>query len=201
MTTKIISGFASGAVLSVPQKGVRPTSSMVRQAIFSSLSTLVDFTTSQVLDLYAGAGSLGIEAVSRGAREITFVDSSSQSIECIKANLQKVLKIQEAQNPQNSQNQINLKIIKKDINAFFDSHTQDSKLIDVRKFKIIFADPPYTQTDEKRTQLIQKALSLLHDGGIFILELDKRSNIDQRFAQSILKRKTYGDTQIIFFVN
>ena len=76
--TRIISGFAGSLPLTVPRSGTRPTSDRVREAIFSSLEARNEIDGARVLDLYAGSGSLGLEAASRGAadRKSTRLNSS-----------------------------------------------------------------------------------------------------------------------------
>src|SRR5260221_10662088 len=84
---RVISGSAGGLALSVPDQVARPTMDKVRSAIFSSLGDAVP--GARVLDLFAGSGSLGIEALSRGAESAVFVDDARHSAECILRNLRK----------------------------------------------------------------------------------------------------------------
>ncbi|MBW8767723.1 MAG: RsmD family RNA methyltransferase, partial [Geodermatophilales bacterium] len=72
--TRLISGVAGGRRLTVPTSGVRPTGDRAREGLFNSLGTLVDLEGAAVLDLYAGSGALGLEALSRGARTVVFVE-------------------------------------------------------------------------------------------------------------------------------
>src|SRR6266487_6549424 len=82
---RVIAGNAGGLRLAVPKRGVRPTMDRVKAAIFSSLGgALID---ARVLDLFAGSGALGIEALSRGASSVLFVEEDRQSIEIIEKNL------------------------------------------------------------------------------------------------------------------
>ncbi len=82
---RVIAGSAGGINLDVPKKGVRPTMDRVKAAIFSSLGEMV--IGARVLDLFAGSGGLGIEALSRGASTAVFIDSDRRSIEVIERNL------------------------------------------------------------------------------------------------------------------
>src|SRR5215831_18458706 len=84
---RIISGFAGGIPLRTPSHDVRPTMDMVREAIFSSLGDRV--VGARVLDLFAGSGAFGIEALSRGAAEAVFVDNHPKAITTIQNNLRK----------------------------------------------------------------------------------------------------------------
>ena len=87
---RVVAGKAGGMRLSAP-KGVdiRPTSDRVKEAVFNSLHSRSAIEGAEVLDLFAGTGPLGIEALSRGAKKATFVDESSESLELVKENLKK----------------------------------------------------------------------------------------------------------------
>jgi 16S rRNA (guanine966-N2)-methyltransferase len=85
--TRIIAGLAGGRRLKVPPAGVRPTGDRAREGLFNSLSTLLDLEGAVVLDLYAGSGALGLEALSRGAAAVTFVESSPKVLPVLEANL------------------------------------------------------------------------------------------------------------------
>lgn len=85
--TRIISGRAGGRRLKVPDAGTRPTSDRVRESLFSSLQSAFDFDGARVLDLYAGSGALGLEALSRGAAEAVLVDSAPGAQRVLQANL------------------------------------------------------------------------------------------------------------------
>jgi 16S rRNA (guanine966-N2)-methyltransferase len=85
--TRLISGVAGGRRLRVPPAGVRPTGDRAREGLFNSLSTLLDLEGATVLDLYAGSGALGLEALSRGAAQVVFVESGSRVLPVLRANL------------------------------------------------------------------------------------------------------------------
>src|SRR5256885_5888645 len=84
---RVIAGRAGGIQLVAPKAGVRPTMDRVKAAIFSSLGEMV--IGARILDLFAGTGALGIEALSRGAESVLFVDDNRQSIAAIEKNLEK----------------------------------------------------------------------------------------------------------------
>jgi 16S rRNA (guanine966-N2)-methyltransferase len=88
--TRLISGVAGGRRLKVPRSGVRPTGDRAREALFNSLGSLLELRGSTVLDLYAGSGALGLEALSRGAASVVFVESSPGVLPVLKANLASV---------------------------------------------------------------------------------------------------------------
>ncbi|TFV89049.1 16S rRNA (guanine(966)-N(2))-methyltransferase RsmD [Blastococcus sp. CT_GayMR16] len=85
--TRLISGVAGGRRLKVPRAGVRPTGDRAREALFNSMKALLDLRGAAVLDLYAGSGALGLEALSRGAGTVVFVESSQGVLPVLKENL------------------------------------------------------------------------------------------------------------------
>ncbi|MFC4602286.1 16S rRNA (guanine(966)-N(2))-methyltransferase RsmD [Rhodococcus kronopolitis] len=85
--TRIVAGVAGGRRLKVPAQGTRPTSERVREALFSSLSARIDLDGASVLDLYAGSGALGLEALSRGAEHVMMVDASAKAAAVVRENV------------------------------------------------------------------------------------------------------------------
>jgi 16S rRNA (guanine966-N2)-methyltransferase len=88
--TRIIAGAARGRRLLVPPAGTRPTSDRAREAMFNSLRALVDLWGATVLDLFAGTGAVGLEALSRGAAAVTFVESDRAACEVLRRNIDAV---------------------------------------------------------------------------------------------------------------
>ena len=85
--TRIVAGAAGGRRLAVPPRGTRPTTDRVREALFNVLAARLDFDGLRVLDLYAGSGALGLEALSRGAASVTFVEKDRRAAEVINGNI------------------------------------------------------------------------------------------------------------------
>jgi 16S rRNA (guanine966-N2)-methyltransferase len=85
--TRIISGVARGRRLAVPPSGVRPTGDRAREGLFNSLGSLLDLPGARVLDLYAGSGALGLEALSRGAAEAVLVENGPKALRVLRANV------------------------------------------------------------------------------------------------------------------
>ncbi|WP_328363895.1 16S rRNA (guanine(966)-N(2))-methyltransferase RsmD [Mycobacterium sp. NBC_00419] len=85
--TRIVAGVAGGRRIDVPPKGTRPTTDRVREALFSALAARRDFDGLHVLDLFAGSGALGLEALSRGAASAVFVESDSRAAAVITRNI------------------------------------------------------------------------------------------------------------------
>lgn len=85
--TRIVAGSARGRRLKVPPAGVRPTGDRAREGLFNSLASLLDLEGADVLDLYAGSGALGLEALSRGAARVVFVENAPRVLPVLRANL------------------------------------------------------------------------------------------------------------------
>ena len=135
---RIITGTAKGIVLKAPAGDLtRPTADRVKEAVFSMLQ--FDIEDRNVLDLFAGSGQMGLEALSRGAKEATFVDKSKEAIRLIRENAQKA-KLQE-----------NAVIFQFDYLEFLQKNSG-------KNYDIIFLDPPYA------AQMYRPALKKLLDG-------------------------------------
>ena len=88
---RVISGKYRGKRLFAPEgKFVRPTTDRIKETVFNILSSKNDFEGAYILDLFAGSGALGIEALSRGAKSAVFIDNSAESVKYIRANIQKL---------------------------------------------------------------------------------------------------------------
>src|SRR5256714_5216460 len=178
---RVIAGSAGGLPLIVPKKGVRPTMDRVKAAIFSSLGDAI--VGARILDLFAGCGALGIEALSRGAASAVFVDEDRQSIAAIEKNLAKT--------------KLKGRIRQADAFAFLRRSAGNER------FNIIFADPPYekTKAGERFTErlLASEALSqLLDPGGVFVLEKHPSEALPEMKLWRLLRQKTYGVTEGLF---
>ena len=178
---RVIAGSAGGIQLLVPRGGVRPTMDRVKAAIFSSLADAV--AGASVLDLFAGTGGLGIEALSRGASSAMFVDDDKRSVAAIEKNLAKI--------------RLTGRVRQQDVFEFL----RQSKSRD--KFRIIFADPPYetTPAGERFTEKLvnnESLPELLDADGIFVLEKRPDEKLPDNPFWKVLRRKTYGATEVLF---
>src|SRR5215211_4820098 len=176
---RVIAGSAGGVRLAVPKRGVRPTMDRVKAAIFSSLGEAI--ISARVLDLFAGSGALGIEALSRGAASAIFVEQDRQSAEAIEKNLAKT--------------KLKGRVRHQDVFDFLRSNAE--------KFQIIFADPPYetTHRDQSHTEKLlnnESLPQLLESNGIFVLEKRPTETLPQTETWRVLRQKTYGATEVLF---
>ncbi len=178
---RVIAGSAGGLRLDVPKNEIRPTMDRVKAAIFSSLGERI--IGARVLDLFAGTGALGIEALSRGAATAMFVESDRQAASAIERNLTK--------------SNLSGRIRKQDV---FDYLTHAST---AETFDLIFADPPYDKSKlgDAFTKLLLRNDRLptrLTNEGIFILEKRPSERLPETDFWEVIRRKTYGATETIF---
>lgn len=132
--TRIVGGTAKGRHLSVPQRGTRPTSDRAREALFNTLRAHVDIEGAHVLDLFAGTGAVGLEALSRGAASVTFVESDRSASEVIRRNIETV-------------GLPGTTLARKPAATYLVGGT------DV-PFDVVFADPPYAYRDDHLAALL-----------------------------------------------
>jgi 16S rRNA (guanine966-N2)-methyltransferase len=178
---RVIAGAAGGIQLDVPKSGVRPTMDRVKGAIFSSLGE--EIIGARVLDLFAGTGSLGIEALSRGAAEAMFVESNAGAVAAIERNLARA--------------KLEGRIRKQDVFAFL-------KIAQTAEpFRIIFADPPYEKMEsggEFTQRLLESAelAGMLESAGIIVLEKRPGEKMPATALWEVHRAKKYGATEVLF---
>lgn len=172
---RIAGGTARGATLKVPKiSDIRPAQEMVRQAVFSILGDKIE--SAQVLDLYAGSGAYGLEALSRGAAFAVFVDSHPMAVQTIIDNATKA-KFEDQ-----------IEAIRHDaLRHLTDSH---------ESYDIIFADPPYSYQELK--PLLYHLAEHLKSDGLLIFEHDKKTTVESSSLELIDQRK-YGASTISIF--
>ncbi|MBU8822675.1 16S rRNA (guanine(966)-N(2))-methyltransferase RsmD [Mycolicibacterium goodii] len=177
--TRIIAGSLGGRRIEVPKSGTRPTSDRVREAVFNALSARVDFAGLAVLDLYAGSGALGLEAISRGASSALFVESDQRAAAVITKNIA-ALKV---------------------IGATVRRGTAESVLAagTSRPVDLVLADPPY-DVDARTVDAVVAALA---DGGWVragtIVMVERRANsaaVTWPAGWAALSARRYGDTRV-----
>jgi 16S rRNA (guanine966-N2)-methyltransferase len=181
---RVIAGSAGGLPLTVPKSVTRPTTDRVREALFSSLGGRVNGAA--VLDLYAGSGALGIEALSRGATSVVFVEADERACEAIRANLAKSR-------------------LSGDGAEIRRSRVVDfvSRLPEGAAFDLIFADPPYARDEASTAELAAllaagRLAECLREGGLFVLEsMDKRDlPLGDPPVWDLLRERRYGGTRL-----
>lgn len=180
---RVISGSAKGTRLkTLKENSVRPTTDKVKESIFNIIQ--FDVKGSTVLDLFAGSGALGIEALSREASLAVFVDKDRQALNIIKENLN------------NSKLTDKAIIIAGDYQGFLHNNTKNMT------FDIVFLDPPYKQ--ELINIVINQLITckMLSDTAIIICESNIDEQVNDKFGSvTLLKKYIYGQTVIRAFVN
>ena len=176
---RIISGTAKGRTLKTPASITRPTMDRVRAAIFSMLGDRVP--NARVLDLFAGTGAMGIEALSRGADSVVFVDQDKKSTEVIRQNLELT--------------KLHGEIKQVDAISFL-KYQQAS-------FDLIFADPPYASNADSdwisKLLATPELLSVMNEEALLILECEKTQLLPEISALEKIIDRTYGVTRVVIF--
>lgn len=180
---RIITGSAKGARLKAPRGlETRPTTDRVKESVFNILSELVVDT--DVLDLFAGSGNLGIEALSRGARHAVFVDRRQESVAVIKDNLAHTKFLEQAV------------IYKRDVLSLLDQFNQSGQ-----SFSMIFCDPPYNRGLVAAVLKKIDEGTVLQDSGIMVIEHSQHELIQDKWLTLAVKRtEKYGETMVSFLV-
>ncbi len=178
---RIIAGSARGRTLCAP-KGMdtRPTQDYVRESLFNILQQ--ETPEARVLDLFAGSGALGLEALSRGAEFAAFADVSPLAIACITKNSEELGFVD------------SVSIVKADWQAALDRWAREH-----RTFSLIFLDPPYKMTEIEKISNHLSENALLDQGALLVIERRRgdQPHLNRPFKQKDVRQ--YGDTEIFFF--
>ncbi len=171
-TLRIIAGLYRHRRILFPHNGTRPTKDKVREAIFSSLGEISGF---DFLDLYAGSGSMGLEALSRGADSATFIDNSVECIRVIRENITSLEVNDKA------------RAILSSVESGLTTLSNEGK-----SFDLIYIDPPYDEEKYQENLETISHLSLLKKNGIIIIESNHPLNDDDYPDYIITKQKNFG---------
>ena len=174
---RITSGILRNRRFSVPQQEVRPTMEAVREAVFSSLGGCEGL---KVLDLFSGSGALGLEALSRGAASVTFIEKHPQVYRGLEQNIRMF----------NEEALGESRCIKADAIRWLEQAG--------RRFDVIFADPPYDLPDAMALTLAGIAeYSVLTEGGTLVYELRARGGVEVPEGWTAIRDKKYGKTRVL----
>ncbi|MGH4026417.1 MAG: 16S rRNA (guanine(966)-N(2))-methyltransferase RsmD [Pseudonocardiaceae bacterium] len=184
--TRIIAGLAGGRRLTVPARGTRPTSDRVREAVFSAVQARRDFEGTRVLDLYAGSGALGLEALSRGAAHVRFVESDRRAAAVLRRNV-------EALGLAGADGGV-AEISVAAVSAVL--HGDPGPPYDV-----VFADPPYSLDDATLNEVLRVLADghWLASGGLLVVERAVRTTPPTwPDGVAALTQRQYGDTAVYY---
>ena len=179
---RVISGKARGLKLNTPKNDdVRPTTDRVKESLFNMINSYI--MDSDILDLFAGTGSLGIECLSRGANQCIFVDNSKESINIVKSNIKKA-------RVENESIVLNL-----DFKSAINSLSSKNK-----QFDVIFMDPPYYKNMFSDALSAVDNNNLLKEDGIIVVEHDTVDKFPDNMGRLYKSReKKYGNTTLTFY--
>ena len=176
---RITGGELRGRILAVPKSGaIRPTQDRVREALFSMLAP--ELPDADVLDLFAGTGAVGLEAVSRGARRATFVETDRRHVSTLKANIETL----------GAAGRVD--VVAADAYRWIGSYSGPG-------FSIAFADPPYALGEERGYASVLDTLArrgVVREGGLFVAEMTAVQRAEETPGWELLRDRTYGKTRI-----
>ncbi|HUU61542.1 MAG TPA: 16S rRNA (guanine(966)-N(2))-methyltransferase RsmD [Acidimicrobiia bacterium] len=170
---RIIAGIAKGRRLLAPRgEGTRPMMDRAREGLFSSLGETV--AGARVLDLYAGTGSLGLEALSRGASDAVFVERGPAAVAALRANVAAVGLVGE--------------VVAADVDAYLERAAGP--------FDLVFVDPPYALPLASVERALGRLMRLLSAGGTVVLHRRVGEGLGRLPGLTVIDRRRYGDTEI-----
>ena len=173
---RIIAGSRRGHTIQAP-RGVetRPTSDRVRENVFNLVGPL---DGGAVLDLYAGSGAMGLEALSRGAARAVFVEADPDAVRAIERNLEKL--------------RLHGTVLRRDAVAALAQEVAAG-----RKYDLVLVDPPYSMYDDAQPQLARYLPAVLGEDGLLVVETDART--EPELPLPVRTSRKYGQTRVTLF--
>lgn len=156
--TRIVAGSAKGRTLAVPKSGTRPTSERVREALFSRLDHMNVLEGAIVLDLFAGTGALGLEALSRGAARATLVEKASAAARVATANVRAT--------------GLSARVVTADVRAYLGARSGDALTGEV---DLVFIDPPYDIAEEDMATVLSALAPWVGPDSLIVVERSTRA--------------------------
>ena len=187
---RIIAGRFKGFEVRVPAKGTRPTTDRTKEAVFSHLESMGMLNNTRILDLYAGSGALGIEALSRGASTLVAVEAAGQAANLLRTTFNN-LKKQHAWQSGDS-----VQVIRCKAEQYAQTYVTPHES---QQFDVVFIDPPYAVEDEVCNTLLRDLVHnhVVREDGVVILERSARSPEPQVPEDwEIVRAKNYGETAV-----
>ena len=156
--TRIVAGSAKGRTLAVPKSGTRPTSERVREALFSRLDHMNVLEGATVLDLFAGTGALGLEALSRGAARATLVEKASAAARVATANVRAT--------------GLSARVVTADVRAYLGARSGEALTGEV---DLVFIDPPYDIAEEDMATVLSALAPWVGPDSLIVVERSTRA--------------------------
>lgn len=173
---RVTGGRLGGRRLRTPARGVRPTSDRVREALFARLG---DLSGTTVLDLYAGSGVLGVEALSRGAERVVFVERDKRAVQVLRENLSRLGVSERGQ------------VIAGDAPATVRRLARSGE-----RFELVLLDPPYASDEAGRALEALGRCGVLAPGAMVVIEHGRRHPVSAVAGLTTLDERRYGESQI-----
>jgi len=175
MNIRIISGRYGGRTLDAPDRSsTHAMSERARNALFNSISA--ELPGARVLDAFAGSGSLGIEAISRGAHEAVFIEKDHIAAKIIQKNI-------------NSLHIQNAKVIKATVSNWVNTSEHE-------RFDVVFADPPYHDT---QFSTVKRLFGLLKPGALMVLSHPGKGEVPSKTGVVVVDNRSYGNLNLTFY--
>lgn len=177
--TRIVAGSVGGRTLAVPPKGTRPTSDRVREAIFSRLEHYGVLEDARVLDLYAGSGALGLEAASRGAREVVLVEAGAPAAQVCSRNV--------------------ASLGLSGVRVVTDRAERFVRQPAAAPWDLVFLDPPYDVSDPDVAEVLAALEAQVAAEAVVVVERSSRSPEPAwPTGWRLITSKDYGDTRVFY---
>lgn len=185
--TRVVAGAAGGRTLVVPSSGTRPTSERVREALFSRLEHLDAVEDARVLDLFAGSGALGFEAVSRGARSAVLVDSARVAVDACRRNARSLGLADRVD------------VVADRVDRYLARLVPADASEPAGAFDLVLLDPPYDLADDVLQVAVDGVARCVAPGAVVVVERSTRASAPTWPAPlEAIDDRRYGETRVWF---
>jgi 16S rRNA (guanine966-N2)-methyltransferase len=197
--TRIVAGSVGGRVLQVPRSGTRPTSERVREALFSRLEHLGAVADARVLDLFAGSGALGLEAVSRGAREVTLVEVAKSAADVCRRNATALGLGDRVVVVADRAERFVVRSVDNTVDHSVDDPADPTARPSAAAWDLVLVDPPYDLADDVLATVLAGLAPALAPGAVVVVERSTRAP-EPTWPEGVERfdQRTYGDTAVWF---
>jgi 16S rRNA (guanine(966)-N(2))-methyltransferase RsmD len=189
MKMRIVAGTARGTVLeTIDGEETRPTLGRVKENFFNAIAFEIE--GAHVLDLFAGSGQLGLEALSRGAKDCVFVDCDAECVEIIRRNAQKAKLYQQCN------------VYKSEYSEYLSGLRKRRDFETGGKFDIIFLDPPYNASGEIIPRLVSRLAEqgFIAENGLIICETERPFELDDKTVKRVVRTRNYKYGRVLITV-
>lgn len=178
--SRIIAGFAGGRKLIGPAKTTRPSSDRLKESLFAMLETRGILDEANVLDLFAGTGAVGLEALSRGAKKLVMVEKDPRAMQVCMENAELV--------SSHLPDQVEIQSIQQPVFKALENL--------VGSFDLIFLDPPYDYPTKKLSENLEQLKPLC--SGLLVLEKSSKTAMPEISGWEEVETRNYGDSELVF---